>query len=358
MDNLAHLYTDYLLASTGLTTSTGLSAVLDSDIGHDKITRFLAGEQLDSKWLWSEAKPIVEELSDSRATAVLAIDDSIAEKPYSSENELICWHYDHSKDRTVKGINFVSSVLRTKQVSLPVAMELVRKDKIITDKATGKQKRQSQLTKNDLFRQMVNACNQNMHLDYVLADSWYCSAENIKHLAREGLDWVMAVKSNRLAARSPEDKKNGIYTNIRSLDLEPNSTAKVWLKGLDEPLVLTKQVFKNEDDTEGILYLLSSDLSLDADQITALYQKRWCVEEYHKSLKNNSSLQASPTKVPRTQSNHCYLSVGAFLKLEKLKLRNHDQNHFALKAKIYLHATKAAMDQVKKLSTFPKDRAA
>ena len=34
-----------------------------------------------------------------------AFDDTIQEKPYTDENELIPWHFDRSKNRTVKGIN-------------------------------------------------------------------------------------------------------------------------------------------------------------------------------------------------------------------------------------------------------------
>jgi hypothetical protein len=36
------LYTDYLICNSGLATATGLSAVLDGEISHDKITRFLS----------------------------------------------------------------------------------------------------------------------------------------------------------------------------------------------------------------------------------------------------------------------------------------------------------------------------
>jgi hypothetical protein len=39
---------------------------------------------------------------------VLIVDASIAEKPYTDENDIICWHYDHAQDRQVKGINFLS----------------------------------------------------------------------------------------------------------------------------------------------------------------------------------------------------------------------------------------------------------
>ena len=36
------LYTDYLLSTCGAATATGLSAMLEGEISHDRITRFLA----------------------------------------------------------------------------------------------------------------------------------------------------------------------------------------------------------------------------------------------------------------------------------------------------------------------------
>jgi len=38
-----------------------------------------------------------------REDAVMIVDDSIFEKPYNAENDIICWHYDHSKDQTIRG---------------------------------------------------------------------------------------------------------------------------------------------------------------------------------------------------------------------------------------------------------------
>ena len=50
---------------------------------------------------------------------VITIDDSV-EKPYTDENELICWHYDHAQGRMVKGINFITALYTVGEVSLPV----------------------------------------------------------------------------------------------------------------------------------------------------------------------------------------------------------------------------------------------
>jgi IS4 transposase len=99
-------------------------------------------------------------------------------------------------------------------------------------------------------------------------------------------------------------------------------------------LLLAKGVFKNEDGTEGVLYLVSSDdVTLDHERLSTIYQRRWKVEEYHKSLKVNASLAKSPTKTIRTQSNHCFASIYAFVKLERLKVTT-KMNHFALRSRL------------------------
>ena len=114
--------------------------------------------------------------------------------------------------------------------------------------------------------------------------------------------------------------------------------------------MLTKQVFKNENDTVGKLYLACSDLSLSYDQVTTIYKKRWAVEEYHKSIKSNTSFAKSPTKKVETQTNHFVLSIVAYIKLEWLKQRT-GKNHFAMKTQIYLAAQQAAYKELKNLST-------
>lgn len=70
---------------------------------------------------------------------------------------------------------------------------------------------------------------------------------------------------------------------------------------------------------------------------------------FHKSLKQNVALEKSPTKTIRSQSNHIFAAMIAFIKLERLKLA-HQSNHFALKSKLYLKAVKAAFSELKALS--------
>jgi hypothetical protein len=357
VENFADMYTDYLISSTGLATATGLSHLLDGIISHDKITRCLSKGCYDSKYLWQCVKPMVQEMTRSDETIVLSFDDSIEEKYYSDESELICWHYDHVFNRNVKGVNFLTALVDVAGMRLPCAVEFVKKDHWVEDEKTGKKRRKSSKTKNEHFREMIRSCHDRFRFDYVISDSWYSSAENMLIVKKElGINFVIAMKSNRKVAVSLADKEADKYVSIESLQ-PGQQTVEVWLEELDFPLLLIKQVFKNEDDTVGELYLACSDLNLSYEQITTIYKKRWGVEEYHKSVKSNASFAKSPTHTIKTQCNHFMLSILAYVKMEWLKERNH-MNHFAMKTKIYQAALKAAHAELNKLSTNTYSKAA
>ena len=349
MNNLLDIYTDYLISSFSQTTATGLSRLLDGEISHDKVTRLLSHSHFSSTYLWSLVKSTVRDLETD--DGVLIFDDTIQEKPYTDENEIVTWHFDHSKGRTVKGINILNVLYHVADINMPVAFEIITKPIGYCDINTHKVKHQSEFTKNELLRQILKTGQQNqLRYRYVLADIWYASVDNMQEIKRKyQKDFIMAIKSNRLVALSLEDKQEGRFVRMDSLNLEPGTTQLVVLKGLDFPVLLTKQVFKNKDESEGILYLVSSDLNLTYDQIITIYQKRWNVEVFNKSIKSNTSLSQSPTKTVNTQSNHIFASIYAAFKLEILKLK-HQTNHFALKSKLYLKALQASFTELQKLS--------
>ncbi|MDN3031037.1 MAG: hypothetical protein QMO91_06990, partial [Candidatus Tisiphia sp.] len=59
-----------------------------------------------SEDLWAYIRPEVRK-NEKKSGGVLILDDSIEEKPYSDENEIMCWHYSHAKGRHVKGVNIL-----------------------------------------------------------------------------------------------------------------------------------------------------------------------------------------------------------------------------------------------------------
>jgi hypothetical protein len=345
---LLELYSDYLISAFGQTTATGLSALLDGQVSHDRVQRFLAGTKRTSADLWQIVKPHVRAIE--RQDGVLILDDSIAEKPSTDENDIICWHYDHTQGRSVKGINFLTALYHAEGISLPVGVTLIAKTEHYVDKKDGKPKRRSPVGKNDYFRTMVQqAATNRIPFQYVLNDVWFASAENmmfIKHTVDK--DFVMPLKTNRKLAVSAADKQQGRYVQLEALVLEPHVRQEIYLEGVDFPLVLIKQVFVNEGGSTGVLYLVSSDLTLTYDGLTTLYRKRWNVEPYHKSLKQNASLERSPTQTVTTQTNHFFAALCGYIKLELLKQQT-NLTHFALRAKLYTRALRVAFDALAEL---------
>src|SRR5512134_3453176 len=346
---LLDLYSDYLISAFGQTTATGLSTLLDGEISHDQVQRLLAGETQTWADLWRLVKPHVRTIESPEG--VMIVDDSIAEKPYTDENDIICWHYDHSQQRNVKGINFVTCLYHSQGLSLPVGFELVRKTEHYTDPKSGKDKRRATRTKNEMYRDlMAQAVKNQIPFKYALNDIWFASAENmvfVKNTLHK--EFVMPLKSNRKVALSRDAKQQGRYQRVDTLELEPLHLVIVYLEGVDFPLLLVKQVFTNEDGSTGVLYLVSSDTTLDGHGITTLYQKRWNVEPYHKSLKQNASLEKSPTQTVTTQTNHFVAALCGYIKLELLK-GDTQLNHFALKSKLYLRAIRSAYAALRELS--------
>ncbi len=345
--NIKDLYTDYLILSPDKTTATGLSALTDSLISHDKVTRLLSSGEMSSKALWEDVKPMCHEIRSE--DAVLIFDDSVEEKRYTDSHELICWHFDHTQGRNVKGVNFLTALYHSNGMSLPIGVEFVRKTRTSINKQ-GCLVKQSEKSKNELYREMLWQASYNIGFKYVLNDSWFTNSGNMDFVVTQcNRHFIMALKENRKVAVSRQAKEQGNYVSIKSLELE-GRTMSVYFEKLDFPVLVTKQVFKNEDGSTGALYLVSSDLSLQHEQMTAIYQKRWKVEEYHKSIKSNTAFAKSPTRTVQTQTSHFIASVMAFVKLERLKVRR-NMNHFALKNRIYLQAAKAAMMELRKLST-------
>jgi hypothetical protein len=148
-------------------------------------------------------KPHVRKIES--AEGVLIVDDSIAEKPYTDENDIICWHYDHSQQRNVKGINFVTCLYHSVGISLPVGFELIAKTEHYTDPKDGKEKRRSPKTKSEYYREMTQQAVHNQILfKYVLNDVCFSAADNmvfVKNTLKK--DFVMPLKSNRKVAWSP-----------------------------------------------------------------------------------------------------------------------------------------------------------
>lgn len=345
VNQILDIYSDYLICQNKYATATGLSDLLSGSISHDKVTKYLNSAELNSKDLWLYAKSHIRKHENNQG-GVLILDDSIEEKPYTDENEIVCWHYSHTHGRVVKGINIISCIVSYGDVVLPYGYKIIHKDIIFSDIDTRKVKRKSSISKNQYFRDLIQqSTNNNVKFEYVLADNWFSAKENIKLIESLNKKFILGIKANRTVALSSEDKKLNKFQQVSSLNMKDGESKKVWLKGVISPILLVKKVFTNEDGSTGTIYLVSNDIEHDAAYLYKIYQKRWKIEEYHKSIKENASLAKSPTKKVKSQANHIFAAIIAFCKLEIMKIAT-QTNHFAIKYKLLVAANVASMKEL------------
>jgi hypothetical protein len=354
MKALSEIYINFALSSFEKIEMTKLSKILGKGNSHDIFTKnLLLNDEVETdKELWNHVKPILREYENEKDGCLL-IDDSLLAKPYTKESDMVCWHYDHTIGKSRKSILMLNfHYTDASGVSLPVGYEIITKSEKEYDEKKQKWLKKSKFTKNEIMRDKLEILHFHNQLKYryVLFDKWFASVENLVFINDElKKKFVCPLKKNRKVALSREDKINGKYVSIATVDMGDCSSRLVYLEGYEDTLKIIKQVSKDGDDDESIyLYLVTNDIDLSTNKILEIYKRRWKIEEYHKSLKQNLKIEHSPTKVETSQLNHIFLSVCGFIKLERLRL-NYKMNHFAIKEKIYIEALRVAYQKVGEL---------
>ena len=300
------LYTDYLISPTGQTSATGLSRLFAGAVSDDQVTGWLSRSYLDSEQVWAQAKPLIRRAEQQRVAdefAVLIVDDSILGKACIDLSALICTHWDHSQGRFVRGLNFVSLLYQAGALVLPIAVELIEKTEAVVDAKTQKTKAKSKYTKDEYLRAMLRVAlpgrpQQQVAYRYLLADSWYASAEKLNAVLDLGHHFVVALESSRTVARSGAARAQGQFQALDALAFPDEQPRRVFLRAVEPAVLVSRQIFTNKDGSQGVLYLVSSDTSLNQAQMTAIYQRRWKVEEYHKALDRMPRWASHPPKRP------------------------------------------------------------
>lgn len=113
--------------------------MLDNQITHDKVTQFLSAREYTSRDLWLLVKPTLRRIETDDACVIF--DNTIQGKKWTDENDIICWHYDHAKQRYLRGVNILNCIYHNDNGTLPLSFEIIKKTKLVTNPKTGKTNR-------------------------------------------------------------------------------------------------------------------------------------------------------------------------------------------------------------------------
>lgn len=290
-----YLYVQFLLAVQNNFTCTELSNVApSSDIAHDAVTRLLSREKLTPKILWKNVKAHVD-----TKQGLLIADDCVLDKQYALNTDLVHWQYSGTHHRLVQGIG-LETLLWTSHGNehIPVDYRIYDKD---TD---GK-------TKNQHFRDMITlAHHRGFRPAYVLIDTWYTALDNLKHLDAQHYLWIAPLRKNRVISTKPHRQEH-----LEDIDI-PQEGRRVHLKGYG--FITVFKIVSHDGDVE---YIATNDLNLTRSDVEGIYAKRWKIEEYHRGLKQQTGIAKCQARKARSQRNHIWASLHAFVALELHRLK-------------------------------------
>lgn len=291
-------YIEFLISTPTNYTCTQLADHL-SGISHDSITDFLHKERITAQSVWESAKALICDTESS----FLILDDSVQEKPYARAIELVAAHYSGNKHGVVRGIDIVNLVHSSGDGDYyPIDYRIYAPD-------------YAKYTKNDYFLAMLKDAFEVrlIRAKYVLFDSWYASATNLKFIHRQNRIFFTTLKSNRLVSLT----KEGGYIHLQEIIWTPENLCMgiiVKLKEVPFHVKLFKLVATNGD----VDWVITNDLApeLTAAIVRGRNNVRWDVECLHRELKQLTGIEKCQCQRAWAQRNHIACCYHAWLALK------------------------------------------
>ena len=237
-------------------------------------------------------------LTNSKRVKVLILDDSIITRNRSKSVELMARVYDHVTHKYQKGFTMLTLGWSDGYSFLPVdfamlsspneSNRLVNTCSTIDKRMNGYKRRKEAIQKKPevAITLIQNALKAGIFVDYVLMDTWFTNEPLIKSILNEGLHAIGMVKQLK-----QKYSYNGHFCDLKELRtlLPKNTRGDI----LGEVIVYTKEkipvklVFvKNRNNKREWLVILSTNLSLSAQEIVRIYGNRWSIEVFFKSIKS------------------------------------------------------------------------
>jgi len=293
-------YIEYLISTPANYTCANLAEHLEG-VSHDAVSDYLAQAKSTARQLWELVQPLLNDTPE----ACMIVDDSVQDKRYSKQIELVRRQYSGAEGGLVRGIGVVNLVHTdgTEGGYYPIDY------RIYAPQADGK-------SKNDHFRDMLIAAvsNKGIQAKRVLFDSWYASLSNLKLVIRLGLVFVTTLKSNRLVSLS----KEGGYIHLAQIEWSEAQLLSgiiVKLKEMPFKVRLFKIVATN-GDIEWVITNGDRPDDTSAHSVQEENEVRWQVEQFHRELKQLTGSEACQCRKARSQRNHIACCYHAWLSLK------------------------------------------
>jgi hypothetical protein len=296
-------YCQFLLVSQINYTLTYF-AEHSEQFSHDAANRYLQGEKVTARMVWENVQGDIV-LSPH---GYLVFDDTVLDKNYSQQIEVVRRQYSGNAHAVIKGIGVVTCVYVN-----PETNQFWIIDYRIYDPDRDAK------SKLDHVREMLlNAVHEKqLPLRGVLMDSWYAERKTMLLIEQLGKVYYCPLKSNR---RVDDSDGSQPYQRVDSLawnDIEQAQGKTIHIK--DFPKGHRVKLFRLELSTERTDYIATNDMEQDdAEATQEVCDLRWNVEQFHRETKQVTGVEKCQCRTQRAQRNHIGCAILVWIRLKQV----------------------------------------
>jgi len=251
-------------------------------------------------------KEAIVPLDSKDRASVLIIDDSMFERNRSKKVELLAKVYDHAKHCYKFGFRMLTLGWSDGSTFLPINSILLstenKKNRIneanSVDKRTiGYKRRNLSLEKGThaMLELLKHAKKVDIPAKYVLFDSWFSSPSSLHSVKKIGYDVIAMVKKTpKMFFRYQGEDMSliSIYNKNKKRRGRSRYLLSVMVDVVkDGDIIPAKVVYvRNRNKRKEYLCLISTDVTLDENEIIRIYGKRWDIEVFFKVCKSYLNL--------------------------------------------------------------------
>ena len=301
-------YCQYLLSSQINYALTNFAEHAEK-FSHDAANRYLAGDEIRPRLVWENVKGQVL----LTPYGFLVFDDTVIDKDFSRNMELVRSQYSGNAHKVLKGIGVVTCVYVNPQIDQFWIIDY----RIYDLDGDGK-------TKLDHMRDMLLNCVYPKELLFwaVLMDSWYATKDMMLQIEGLGKIYYCPLKNNRQVDESGGDKP---YQRVDSLSwtrTEEQQGKLIKIKGF--PGSHKVKLFRVVLSTQRTDYIVTNEMAQDnVEVVQDVCGFRWKVEQFHRETKQLTGIEGNQCRKARIVRNHIGCAILVWVRLKQVAVETH-----------------------------------
>jgi hypothetical protein len=296
-------YCQYLLVSQINYTLTNFAEHTEK-FSHDAVNRYLAGDQIRPRLVWENVQGQVVQTP----AGYVVFDDTVVDKDFSWQIELVRRQYSGNAHGLIKGIGVVTCVY----VNPTLDQFWIIDYRIYAPESDGK-------SKLDHVHDMLTNCVYHKQLQFrtVLMDTWYATKDAMLYIEQLGKLYYCPLKDNRQV-----DDSGGVapYRRVDALtwsETECTHGKVVKIKGF--PKAHKVKLFRVVLSPQRTDYIVTNDLTQDDTQAAQhACGLRWKIEQFHRETKQLTGLQGCQCRKARIVRNHIGCAILVWVRLKQI----------------------------------------